>query len=230
MRLILFDIDGTLVDCSGQTRRPFADALLEVYGETGDIDRYEFSGKTDPRIVFDLLTGAGRGADEVLERVPAVHDRYVEKLDASLDAARVRVLPGVRELLDALVARTDVAVGLLTGNWRRGAAIKLSRPGLDGYFAFGAFGDGALDRDELPPVARRRALERLGRDFAPEAMLVVGDSPLDVACARAHGIPCLAVATGWTTAAALAAAGADRVVADLSEIDPERLADPATGL
>lgn len=230
MRLILFDIDGTLVDCSGQTRRPFADALLEVYGETGDIDRYEFSGKTDPRIVFDLLTGAGRAAEEVLEQVPAVHDRYVEKLDATLDAGRVRVLPGVRPLLDELAARGDVAIGLLTGNWRRGAAIKLARPGLDGCFAFGAFGDGVLDRDELPPVARAAARAALGRDFAPEATLIVGDSPLDVACARAHGIPCLAVATGWTTAAALATAGADRVVADLTKIDPARLADPAKGL
>jgi phosphoglycolate phosphatase-like HAD superfamily hydrolase len=230
VRLILFDIDGTLVDCSGQTRAPFAAALREVYGETGDIDRYEFSGKTDPRIVYDLLTGAGRAPEEVLERVPAVHDRYVEKLDATLDAARVRVLPGVRELLDALAARHDVALGLLTGNWRRGAGIKLARRGLDRYFAFGAFGDGVLDRDELPPVARARAREALGRDFAPEATLVVGDSPLDVACARAHGIPCLAVATGWTSAAALAAAGADRVIADLTATDAGRLADPSAPL
>jgi len=230
VRLVLFDIDGTLVDCSGQTRAPFASALREVYGETGDIDRYEFSGKTDPRIVFDLLTGAGRAPEEVLEGVPAVHDRYVEKLDATLDGARVRVLPGVRELLDALLARDDVAIGLLTGNWRRGAGIKLGRPGLDRYFAFGAFGDGVLDRDDLPPVARASALAALGRDFAPESTLVVGDSPLDVACARAHGIPCLAVATGWTPAAALAAAGADRVVADLSAVDPARLADPAAPL
>lgn len=230
MRLILFDIDGTLVDCSGQTRAPFAAALREVYGETGDIDRYEFSGKTDPRIVFDLLTGAGRAPEEVLEGVPAVHDRYVEKLDATLDGARVRVLPGVRELLEALLARDDVAIGLLTGNWRRGAGIKLSRPGLDRYFSFGAFGDGVLDRDLLPPVARASALESLGRDFAPAETLVIGDSPLDVGCARAHGIPCLAVATGWTAAAALAAAGADRVVADLTAIDVARLADPAAPL
>jgi phosphoglycolate phosphatase-like HAD superfamily hydrolase len=215
VRLVLFDIDGTLVDCGRQTRAPFAAALVEVFGETGDLERYDFSGRTDPGIVHDLLTGAGRDRDDVLAAIPAVRDAYLARLDAALAPERMRLLPGIRSLLERLERREDVVLALLTGNWERGARIKLSRHDLNRFFPFGSFGDGRLDRNELPPVAWERARERTARTFPPEETLIVGDSLLDVACARAHGIPCLAVATGWTEPAALAAAGADWVLADL---------------
>jgi phosphoglycolate phosphatase-like HAD superfamily hydrolase len=127
----------------------------------------------------------------------------------------MRLLPGVERLLAGLAARRDLVIGLLTGNWERGARIKLARHALNRYFPFGSFGDERLEREELPPVAWRAAIDATGRRFAPAETLIVGDSRLDVACARAHGIPCLAVATGRTAAAALAAAGADWVVPDL---------------
>jgi len=216
---VLFDIDGTLVDCGGQTRAPFAAALEAVYGTAGDLPGYDFSGKTDPRIVLDLMTGAGLERGQVLARLDAVRDRYLDALEAAFEPARVRRLPAVAERLEELEARADVALGLLTGNWERGARIKLSGAGLARYFRFGAFGDDSIDRDRLPPVALERALAAVGRRFAPGETLIVGDSPLDVACARAHGIRCLAVATGWTSSERLTAAGADRVVADLAGAD-----------
>lgn len=226
MTLVLFDIDGTLVDCGGQARAPFAAALVEVFGETGGLDGYDFSGKTDPRIVYDLLTGAGRAPAEVLARLDEVREAYLPRLERRLVRERMRLLSGVERLLEGLAARADVTLGLLTGNWERGARIKLARHDLNRYFAFGAFGDGRLERAELPPVAWAAALAATGRRFGAADTWIVGDSVLDVACARAHGIRCLAVASGWTPAPALAAAGAERVVADLEGVAVAELAGP----
>lgn len=216
MRLLLFDIDGTLVHCGGQARPFFADALVEVYGRTGAIDDYDFSGKTDPRIVVDLMTGAGLERAEVMRGLSRMRDAYLDRLEAGIDPERVEVLPGVVELLNALAGRTDCALGLLTGNWERGAGIKLRSAKLDHFFAFGSFGDDCTDRRDLPPAALARAAAHHGREFAVKESWIVGDSLLDVDCARAHGIPCLAVATGRTRPEALAAAGAHEVLPDLA--------------
>jgi phosphoglycolate phosphatase-like HAD superfamily hydrolase len=218
VKLVLFDIDGTLVDSGKQPRRAFAEALLEVYGEAGDVYTYEFSGKTDPRIMLDLLMGAGRSRDEVVAWLHAARDAYLDRLDAILERDRMRLLPGLPELLDALASRDDIALGLLTGNFERGARIKLARFDLNRYFPFGSFGDDRFDRDELPPVALEQAQAVLGRRFEPADAVIVGDSLLDVSCAQAHGLKCLAVATGWTSAEKLAAAGPDWLVDDLTSV------------
>jgi phosphoglycolate phosphatase-like HAD superfamily hydrolase len=216
MRLVLFDIDGTLVLAGGQAKPLFAEALLEVFGTAGDIDGYDFSGKTDGRIVHDLLAGAAVPEAMIHAGMKRVRDGYLARMRERFDPARVRVLPGVQELLDGLAARGDVAVGLLTGNWSGGAKIKLGAVGLYDYFPFGGFGDDGLDRRELPPVALARASTHVGRPFGAGETVIVGDSRLDVDCAMAHGIPCLAVATGWTAREALVAEGATWVVDDLS--------------
>ena len=215
MKLVLFDVDGTLVHAGGQAKPLFAEALLEVFGTTGAIDAYDFSGKTDGRIVVDLLAGAGVPEAAIHAGLARVRESYLGRMAARFDAGRVRVLPGVAELLAALALRSEVELGLLTGNWREGARIKLGAVGLFDYFPFGGFGDDGLDRRDLPPVALARARCHTGREFGPRETVIVGDSLLDVDCAAAHGIPCLAVASGWTAAEALAAAGADWVVADL---------------
>jgi phosphoglycolate phosphatase-like HAD superfamily hydrolase len=215
MRLVLFDVDGTLLHCGPQVRPLFAAALEEVFGTAGAVESYSFAGKTDPRIVLDLMTGAGVPGTEVHAALPRVREVFLERLAAGLDPAGMTLLPGVVDLLDRLAATSGVALGLLTGNWRRGAEIKLAPFGLGRYFPFGAFGDDGIERSELPPVAMARAAAATGRRFRAEDVLIVGDSAEDVACARAHGVDCLAVATGWTTAADLAAAGAAWVAADL---------------
>lgn len=222
MRLVLFDIDGTLLDCGRQVRPWFAAALEEVFGTSGDVDGYDFAGKTDPLIVVDLMTAAGCSRETALAGVERVKKLYLDRLAAGLDASRVRRLPGVFEVVERLERRSDVAFGLLTGNWAEGARVKLAAGGLGERFPFGAFGDDGLDRDELPPVALRRAGELHDRGFEPGDSLIIGDSVLDVRCARAHGIPCLAVATSRTPAEALQAAGATWVAPTLLEL-PEAL-------
>jgi len=216
VRLLLFDIDGTLVDCGGQTHAIFAAALVEVFGTCGDIDRYSMAGRTDPQIVIDLMTGAGLARAEVDAGLPAMRDLYLPRLERVLDRCHMRLLPGVLELLESLAARPDVELALLTGNWEGGARSKLARFDLNRFFPFGAFGSDGVHRSELPPIALARAERHLGRPIPPRQALVIGDSPYDVSCARDHGIPVLAVATGRTPAATLAAAGADWVIPNLT--------------
>ena len=217
MKLVLFDIDGTLVDCGGQARLAFRDTLRHVMGGIGALDAYDFSGKLDPRIVIDLLMSMGLTRDEAAQKMPEVRSAYLDRLDSMLHVEKMRLLPGVADLLNALAARDDVALGLLTGNWEQGGRIKIGRFDLNRYFAFGSFGDDGFDRNELPPIAMSRATDRHGVDFAAEDTLIIGDSILDVACAKAHGIRCLAVATGKTDAGILAAEDPEWLVDDLSD-------------
>lgn len=214
-RLLLFDIDGTLLRCGPQVRPQFAQALSEVYGTAGDCLRHDFAGKTDPGIVLELMTAAGLPEEEVRRLLPEMRRLFLEKLERTLDREDMHLLPGVVELLERQAERSDLALALLTGNWEPGARTKLSRFDLNRFFAFGAFGCDGFDRAELPPAALERAEARLGRRFDPEEVLIIGDTLHDVSCARAHGIPCLAVATGHTPAEVLRTAGADWVAADL---------------
>ena len=215
MRLILFDVDGTLVDCGRQVRPLFASALEDVFGTAGDVEGYDFSGKTDTRIVLDLVTGAGVPAERVESGLARARALYLERLAGGLRPEAMRLLPGVRELLERLATRADLTLGLLTGNWEPGARLKLAPFDLNRFFPFGAFGDDGVDRAQLPPVVLARAAAFRGVEFDAADTLIVGDSLLDVACAQAHGVRTLAVATGRTAAAALRAAGADWVISDL---------------
>jgi len=217
-RLVLFDIDGTLLTGGRAARTVFAAALTEVFGTCGDVETFAFEGKLDPVIVRDLLLAAGVPEETVLRRRADALELYLDRLEAALAVEKPVLKPGVAEVLDG-VARAGagaVVSALLTGNVERGARIKLSAVGLWHRFAFGAFGDEASRREDLGPVALEKA-RRLGFSFSGADCVVVGDAPQDVACALALGARIVAVATGKTPAGRLAAAGAHVVLPDFSD-------------
>ncbi|MDH3255878.1 MAG: HAD hydrolase-like protein [Acidobacteriota bacterium] len=219
MKLVLFDIDGTLLDGGGQTRELLAVAAETACGAAGTLRSDGFAGRTDDQIIFHALQAGGLPEPRIAAVLPQIKTHYLELLGERLDRARMELLPGVEATLERLEATDDVEVGLLTGNWEGGARLKLGRVEIESYFAFGAFGDDCKDRLELPPVALREASRHVGHEFAFDDVLIVGDTENDARCARGHGIAMLAVATGAVSPAALARAGADWVVEDLLQVD-----------
>jgi phosphoglycolate phosphatase-like HAD superfamily hydrolase len=198
VKLVLFDIDGTILLTDGAGKRAIHRALIDVFGGTGPED-HRFDGKTDPQIVRELMRIEGHGDEHIDAHMSPLLDRYVEYLGEELrvGSAGVRVMPGVCELLDALDAREDIVMGLLTGNLEAGARAKLGSAGIDHTrFRVGAYGSDHETRGELPAVAQRRAREELGLDVRGGDVIVIGDTPADVQCGRGIGARAIAVATG----------------------------------
>jgi len=217
-RLVLFDIDATLLLTRGAGLRAMKRSTLEIFGERFVWDGIDTSGGLDPQLFREAARRSG------IEISGGEHDRfrdrYHEHLERELEAAKADVLtmPGVHEVLRLLRGRPDVALGLLTGNYRPAAALKLGSIGIDiAEFAVCVFGDDGDTRPALGRVALRRYAEAFGRDIEPHAVVIVGDTPKDVDCARANGFKCLAVATGKYSVEVLLESGADAVVRDLSD-------------
>lgn len=220
-RLLLFDVDGTLVRVGGAGREALRLAMEEVYGETGPIDGYDFHGRTDPSIVRGLLRAAGRSDAVIEEGFRRLWKRYREHLGRELAARRgsLRVCPGVRELLAAIVSERGLFAGLVTGNVEEGAWCKLRACGLDRSFAFGAFGSDSERRADLPPLAVRRATERTGHRFRAPDVFVIGDTPEDIRCARASGYRAVVAATGRHSVEELEGHGPDVLFPDLGDVE-----------
>jgi phosphoglycolate phosphatase-like HAD superfamily hydrolase len=210
VRLVLFDIDGTLLSARGLGRMAFKRALEAVFGTAGALDAYDLRGKTDPRILHDVLGAAGVPRAAIEARAAECFGVYVTELEALLgDGSAVQVMPGIGALVAALAARGDAVVGLLTGNIEPGARLKLRPTGLLPRFSVGAFGSDDMDRRRLPFVARERARRLTGHDFDFERVTIIGDTPHDVDCARACGAVAVAVATGQYGVEDLAACAPD---------------------
>lgn len=216
--LLLFDIDGTLLDTGGAGGAALLDAVEELHGVAReDCPPLELAGATDGGITLDIFNRLGlRHEPDEIERY---HERYLAHLARRLaePAFAGRLLPGVQELLGSLAAMEDAHLGLLTGNLRRGATMKLRRFGIEHYFADGAFGDDAVDRNLLGPVARRRMEAASGRPFSLHEIIVIGDTPKDIACAHALGARCLALTTGKPTREDLTPHGPWMVLDDLAD-------------
>jgi len=217
-RLVLFDIDGTLLSAGRAARESVLAALRKVYAWGGSADSHDFSGKTDPQIIRELIQeSVGKARCE--SELAAALDAYLEELVSRLAPEAVVPKPGIPELLRRLAGEPGVTLALLTGNLERGARIKLEPPGFNEYFPFGAFGSDSADRYQLPAIAVARAQAQTGRRFAGKSVVIVGDSVHDVACGRSIGVRSVAVATGPTHPDRLAAEKPDALFANFADVE-----------
>jgi phosphoglycolate phosphatase len=217
-RLALFDIDGTLLTTGGAGRAALKVALERTYGTAGPIDSYDMGGRTIREIVHDLVSADLPAPDVFGEHFMAFSRVWSEVLQATLPTYPVRLIPGAQALVEALAARDDVLMGLLTANIRETARLKLAAAGIDpALFPVGAYGDVSERRADLVPFAIWQAERQSGIRFLPQQTVILGDTPRDVATAQAAGARSITVAQGGWTHEALAHAGADVVFDDFTD-------------
>jgi phosphoglycolate phosphatase-like HAD superfamily hydrolase len=215
-RLLLFDIDGTLIHSGGAGVRALIRAFKERFGIDDDLSDIEIAGMTDSGIVVSILNK--HKIPPTHENVSAFLDSYVHFLSLELPRRKGKLLPGVLQLLEKLKSRPHVVLALLTGNVSRGARLKLEHYGVWHFFEFGAFADDHRDRNQLGRFARARAKEKHDREFAASEIDVIGDTPRDIACGRALGARTIAVATGTWSRDELAKYQPDFLIDDLSDL------------
>ena len=212
-KLLLWDIDGTILHTGKAGETALGHAMEKLYGVSKGLQGLEIAGRTDKWIVEQLLAREGLAHGE--REIARFLDVYVERLAEELPRRQGGLHPGVWGILEEAHRRPDLVQGLLTGNIEKGARLKLLRYGVNHFFEFGAFADDSPVRNELGPHAKRRARDRHGEEFPPERIYIIGDTPHDVACARALGAKAIAVATGSFSVEQLRTCGADAVFSDL---------------
>lgn len=222
IRAVFFDVDGTLIRTGGAGKEAFVRTLSSVFGIHGVAERIEFAGRTDLSLVREMFTLGGIEPSQ--ENFKRFFDAYPFWLDYLLRRSNGGVIPGVHEFIAELHRVPNPPVlGLLTGNIRLGAEIKLRHFGLWDIFQVGAFADDAEDRAQIARTARERASRLIGKELAGSEILVVGDTPRDVQCARAIGAIALGVLTGGASRNQLAAEKPDLLVDNLRQVDVRRL-------
>jgi len=216
-RLLLFDIDGTLINSAGAGVQALRDVLHSQFGIADELDGIEVAGRTDAGIVHQILRKQQIEPNE--SNTARFLNQYVELLANELPRRKGQILPGVRDLLKRLQAKPNIVLALLTGNVKRGAKLKLEHYGLWEFFEFGAYSDDHHDRNELGEFARKRAEEKHGRQFTAADIDVIGDTPHDIACGKAIGARTIAIATGNFSQEELASHEPDRTFENLAEIE-----------
>lgn len=217
MKLLLFDIDGTLLTANGTGRTSIESALSRQFGHPVTTDAVSFSGKTDPQIMAEVLQQNGIEPTEA--HIATALATYQEIAHAALSERDVSVLPGVEELVDGLARHEGVHLGIVTGNVERMAYRKLQAARLDTFFPFGAFGSDHADRNRLPPLAIDRAATHTGRRFDGADVVIVGDTARDIECGARAGAYVVGVCTGHYSRADLAPHGPDLLLDDLRDCD-----------
>ena len=215
-RLLLFDIDGTLITSGGAGENALRLGIQDRFGIDEDLQGIEIAGRTDSGIARQFF--AKHSLPDTPGNTASFFEGYLSHLPRLLSEKSGRLLPGIIPLLDALTAREDVILALLTGNLERGAKLKLTHYGVWDYFEFGAYADDHHDRNQLGHFAKARAKEHHGIEFPPERIYILGDTPHDITCARAIGAKAVAIATGQFTHAQLAPHTPDFLFDDLGDV------------
>ena len=215
-RFVLFDIDGTLIDPGEAGRRSLIKAFYEIFSIRDAFAGITTAGKTDIQIIREGLSIHGLPSGDGI--LASIVERYLENLKIEINNKRRHVMPGVVELLDALMAMEGYWLGLLTGNIKQGASIKLGAFDLNRYFPVGAFGDDSEDRNRLLPIAVERLRKTIDIDINYSDCIVIGDTPKDVQCSKPFGATSIVVSTGPYKYESLLETGADYVLRDLSYV------------
>lgn len=221
VKLVLFDIDETILHSDGVGRRAMQSALTDVVGSDVDATGHNFSGKTDPQICFELLRLHGFDDSYIEHKLPAVFNRYLSLLEHEITRAHgYRLHSGVQELIDRLSANANCKLALLTGNIEIGARLKLKPFDLNRYFPFGAFGSDAADRLKLPEIAHSRAHQHFSSlKFSREDIVVIGDAVNDILCAKGYSVRSIVTCTGRTPRSELEVLRPDYLFESLTDTD-----------
>jgi phosphoglycolate phosphatase-like HAD superfamily hydrolase len=219
LKLLLFDIDGTLIRSAGAGKQSMELAFEKVYGISNGFETIQMMGRTDPSIFREAITN--HGLEWEVGALDQFQKFYFEILKREIQRSRPgkRICPGILKLLQYLQDQSNVILGLLTGNWQTSAVIKLQYFDIDHFFQLGAYGDDSEYREELVPVAMEHFFRQTGQSIAKENVVVIGDTPLDIQCAKPHGVRTIGVATGFHTFEDLREAGAGAVFEDLTHTD-----------
>jgi len=219
IKAVLFDIDGTILNCNSAGRAALIKGTLDIFGTIGRMEKIDFQGKTDPVILKESLSIMGFSDKDIEEKSDLLKEKYFFYLQENIKTYEVTVYPGVREILLALSERDDIILGLLTGNFTESAKIKLSSHDLNKYFKFGVYGDDAPIRNLLPEVAQKKMTELFNLKIDFKDTIIIGDTIYDVRCAKYSGAVSIAVGTGWSKPEILKKEEPDFYFDDLGNID-----------
>lgn len=216
-KLVLFDIDETLISSDGAGRRAIGKALANIFDCDLSKIKVSMSGKTDPQILTEILSAGSISKEEIEDRMDEILEIYISLLQEQINASNhYKIHVGIPEILEILNGDSNTCLGLLTGNIETGARMKLNRFDLNRYFPIGAYGSDSGNRMDLPEIATNRGIEFYEMEFSADQVVIIGDSIYDVRCAKGFGAKSIAVNTGVTKKQMLEDENPDHLFEDLS--------------